>query len=338
MLLEHAFEMLLKSIIFEKTGRIRAPKEKLNYGFDKCLDICQSRLNVLDSDEALILRNLNGFRDAAAHDLLDIGEGLLYSHVQSAVNIFTSLLKKVFRQNLAAILPKRVLPITAAVPQDIQALVSSDLEEVKALLSGKRRREDEAEARLRPYEVMEKNLRLVQGSESRTPSIRQIVRKMKKGSGRTVLPMVGMLVQGAPGGIPISIHLTKGKGFPVRIDQNAPDTIAFRYIKPEDKYPHLTGELADKVGVGRGKVVGLIKMFGFKGNDEYHMTMRIGKTTHVHRYSEKAFVVLRNAVAAEGLDTLWKIARAGQHKDPSQYKNDIEPLEMEVKEGNKIPA
>src|SRR5437870_1977768 len=87
LLLNHAFEMLLKGIVLEKTGRIRGKREKYNYGFEKCLSICETQLSVIDKDESLVLRNLNGFRDAAAHDLVLISEGLLYGHSQSGVQI-----------------------------------------------------------------------------------------------------------------------------------------------------------------------------------------------------------------------------------------------------------
>jgi hypothetical protein len=77
LMFDPAFEMLLKAVIFEKTGRIYSPYEKKNYDFEKRLNICQSQLGVINEDEALIRANLNGFRDAAMHDLLDLSEGLL---------------------------------------------------------------------------------------------------------------------------------------------------------------------------------------------------------------------------------------------------------------------
>jgi hypothetical protein len=49
---DHAFEMLLKAVIFEKTGRIHSPREKKNYRFEKCLNVCQSQLSFINEDEA----------------------------------------------------------------------------------------------------------------------------------------------------------------------------------------------------------------------------------------------------------------------------------------------
>ena len=41
-LLHHAFEMLLKAIIKDKTGNVHAKGEKYSYGFDKCLEVAQN--------------------------------------------------------------------------------------------------------------------------------------------------------------------------------------------------------------------------------------------------------------------------------------------------------
>ena len=109
-----------------------------------------------------MLKNLNGFRDAAMHDLVDISEGLLYSHAQSAIQIYAVILKKAFSQNLSDVLPRRILPISAGMPTDIGMIVGDDMASAKSLLSGKKRREEEAEAKLRPYEIIERNIREVQ--------------------------------------------------------------------------------------------------------------------------------------------------------------------------------
>lgn len=136
LLLNHSFEMLLKAVVLEKTGRIHNPREKFNYGFEKCVSIVHLQLGLLDKDEALILKNLNGFRDAAAHDLVQISEGLLYGHAQSALNIFVTLLKKVFARDLSRELPRRVLPICTVAPTDISMVVGEDMNIIAGLLGG----------------------------------------------------------------------------------------------------------------------------------------------------------------------------------------------------------
>lgn len=323
--LDHAFEMLLKAVVFEKTGRIRNKREKTNYGMEKCLNICESTLNVIDKDEALVLKNLNGFRDASVHDILDISEGLLYGHAQSAVQIFAALLKKVFNKDLSKALPRRILPIATVVPSDITAIVAEDMEAIKNLLGQRRRREDDAEARLRAYMVVEKNIREMQGVTQAAPSINSAVKSLKTGDWKSTLPMVAGLVQPVAGGIPISLHVTKNEGFPVRVDPKAPTAIAFRYIKPEDKYPYLTGELAKKLGISPHKVVAFVKMFQMKGNDEYHTSIKVSSTGKVQRYSEKAHQVLATALSKEGADKLLSQANQGKTLDPKAYTPEPKP-------------
>ena len=131
--------------------------------------------------------------------------------------------------------------------------------------------------------------------------------------------MVAGLVQPNFGGIPISLHVTKSEGLPVRIDPKAPTAIAFRYVKPEDKYPYLTSELAKKLGVSSSKIVGLVKLFQMKGNDEYHTSIRVSTTGKVQRYSDKAHGVLANAIAKGGLDALWKRSKSADALDPRNY-------------------
>ncbi len=323
--LDHAFEMLLKAVLFEKTGRIRGPREKKNYGFEKCLNLCQFTHNIVDSDEALILRNLNGFRDAAVHDILDLSEGLLYGHAQSAIQIFAAILKKVFNKDLSKTLPRRILPIATIVPGDITAIISEDIDGIKKLLGKGRRQEDNAQAKLRAYMVVEKNIREVQGITQAQPTLSTTIKNLKAGDWKSVLPMVAGLVQSNSGGIPISLHVSKREGFPVRIDPKAPTAIAFRYVKPEDKYPYLTGELATKLGVSPTRVVAFVKLFQMKGNDEYHTAIKVSTTGKVQRYSNKAYEVLAAAIAKEGADKLWKDAQAGKTANPMTYITEPKP-------------
>lgn len=330
--------MLLKAVLFEKTGRIRGPREKKNYGFDKCLNLCQFTHNIVDSDEAIILRNLNGFRDAAVHDILDLSEGLLYGHAQSAIQIFAAVLKKVFNKDLSKSLPRRVLPIATVVPGDITTIISEDIEGIKKLLGKGRRQEDNAEARLRAYMVIERNIREVQGVSQSAPTLTTTIKNLKSGDWKSVLPMVAGLVQSTSGGIPISLHVSKREGFPVRIDPKAPTAIAFRYVKPEDKYPYLTGELANKLGISPSRVVAFVKMFQMKGNDEYHTSIKVSTTGKVQRYSNKSYEVLAAAIAKEGADKLWGDARAGKNANPMNYITEIRPTLTGTPSVSVIPA
>ena len=133
------------------------------------------------------------------------------------------------------------------------------------------------------------------------------------------MPMVAGLVQSTPSGIPMSLHVTKRDGFPVRIDPAAPTAIAFRYIKAEDKYPYLANEVATKLGITTPKIVALVKLFQMRGNDEFHMSIKVSKAGSVSRYSEKSREVMANAIQREGMDRLWADWKAGRRRDAREY-------------------
>jgi len=113
-LLDHAFEMLMKAAILHRGGKIREPRAKETIGFDKCVrrSLTDGRIKFLEDEQALLLQTINGLRDAAQHHLLDISEAQLYLHLQSGVTLFRDLLHKVFGEELRTHRPERVLPVS----------------------------------------------------------------------------------------------------------------------------------------------------------------------------------------------------------------------------------
>lgn len=84
-LLDHSFEMLLKSAILFRGGRIRKPREKNTIGFDECVRTALSTgdIRFLKDEQALVLQAINGLRDAAQHHLLTLSEGqLVFPHAE----------------------------------------------------------------------------------------------------------------------------------------------------------------------------------------------------------------------------------------------------------------
>lgn len=311
----HSFEMLLKSLILEKTGKIRKSGEKLNYTFEKCVDICKNQLNSVSVDEAIILKNINGFRDAAQHDLIFISEGVLFNHIQSGVEIFKKILSKDFQQNLSKYLPSRVLPISTVMPKNIQILLQMDLEDTKKLLSGKKRKEDEAEAKLRTLYIIEKNLQSAHGTGVEQKPLSSIVKQIKKGTEiGQLFPMSANLSQTTEG-LQVSLQVTKTEGLPVRIDQNSDHAIAFKYIKPEDKYPYLTYDLAKKLELTPNKLLGIIKVLNLKEDDKYFTSIKTGPKSKVSRYSQKSLDLIKLAIRQYGIDNLWSMSKENKKID-----------------------
>ena len=107
-LLDRAFELLLKSIIVHKGGRIREKGGKETIGFDACIRKCLSdaRVKCLIEEEALNIQIINSFRDAAQHYVVDISEQQLYIYTQSGLSLYDKLLKGIFDKGLVDYLPE----------------------------------------------------------------------------------------------------------------------------------------------------------------------------------------------------------------------------------------
>lgn len=101
-LLDRAFELLLKSIILHKGGKIREAYEKETIGFEKCVRKCISdnQAKCLTEEEGLTIQIINSFRDAAQHDIVVMSEQEIYMYAQAGVTLYKDLIKKVFNEDL----------------------------------------------------------------------------------------------------------------------------------------------------------------------------------------------------------------------------------------------
>jgi hypothetical protein len=118
-LLDHAFEMLLKAAILHRGGAIRKPREKQTIGFDECLrrGLSDGSVRFLTHEQVLQLQALNTLRDASQHHLVDLSEQHLYIHAQAGVTLFRDIVRSVFDQDLKVHLPSRVLPLSTTPPR-----------------------------------------------------------------------------------------------------------------------------------------------------------------------------------------------------------------------------
>ena len=78
-LLDHAFEMLLKASLLHKGGRIRERGAEQTIGFDACVrrGLSTGHVQFLTADQALSLQIINSLRDAAQHHLVVVSESQL---------------------------------------------------------------------------------------------------------------------------------------------------------------------------------------------------------------------------------------------------------------------
>ena len=106
-LLDHAFELMLKACILERGGKIREKRAKETIGFDKCVRKCLSEddIKCLTSEQAITIQIINSLRDAAQHYILEISEQQLYLHTQTGLTLYRDILSTVFGIDLHEHLP-----------------------------------------------------------------------------------------------------------------------------------------------------------------------------------------------------------------------------------------
>lgn len=306
--LDHSFEMLLKAAILKKGGKIRLPRQKETIGFDKCVRKALSDTVFLSEEQALVLQTINGLRDAAQHHLLDLSEGQLYLHAQSGVTLFRDIMIDVFQEDLAQVLPDRVLPISTMALTDPLALFSSEAEEVRKLLAPGKRKRAEAEARLRGIAIVDGALQgtFVQPSEG---ELKRLGRRLVNGETFTeVFPGIGSIEFTTEGeGPKFSLRISKKEGIPVTIVPEGTAGSGVVAIKRVDELGYYNlghHDLAEKVGLTTNKTTAAIALLGLKSDSTCFKEFVIGKVKY-QRYSQEAITKIKALIADKGDERIW---------------------------------
>lgn len=313
--LDHAFEMLLKAAILHRGGRIRENRAKETIGFDACVRraLSDGRIKLLSDEQALVLQTINGLRNAAQHHLLDISEGQLYVHVQSGVTLFRDLLKSVFEQELVTQLPTRVLPVSTSPPTTLATLFDSEVNEIRKLLRPGKRRQIEALARLRPLAILDATIQGEKGQPSDT-DLRRIGKEVVSGkSWADAFKGASAVEIAAEGtGPSLSLRLTKKEGIPIQlVAEGTPGSsvVAIKRVNELDFYSLGAKQLAEKLGVSMPKALAAVDHCGVREMSDCYKEFKLGKQLH-KRYSPKALEVIRDRVATESMDSIWRQRRS----------------------------
>lgn len=309
-LLNHAFEMLLKAALLHRGGRIREARANQTIGFDTCVrrGLTAGGLKFLTEEQALLLQSINGLRDAAQHDLLEISEGQLYVHAQAGVTLFRDLLRDVFGQDLADHLPERVLPISTSPPSNLTTLFDSEVSEIKKLLRPGRRRKIEAEARLRPLAILDAAIRGEKGQPS-SGDLRRIEKELSSGKGwQDIFKGVSAIeINADPAGPGLSLRLSKKEGIPIQlVPEGTPDAavVAVKRVDELGFYNLGAKELGDKVGLTMPKTVAVVDYLELRSDLECYKEFKIGSQLH-KRYSPKAIERIKSALQKESAEDIW---------------------------------
>ncbi|MBI3072796.1 MAG: hypothetical protein HYY84_11835 [Deltaproteobacteria bacterium] len=318
--IDHAFEMLMKAAILHRMGRIRERRAKGTIGFDACVrrSLSDGTIKYLSEEQALVLRTINGLRDAAQHHLLDISEGQLYVHVQSGVTLFRDLLKSVFDQDFTSHLPTRVLPVSTAPPTELATLFESEVCEIKKLLKPGRRRRLEALARIRPLAILDASIQGEKGQPSNA-DLRRIGTEVSQGRAWTDVFRGAAAVEIAADGTgpSLSLRLSKKAGVPIQlVAEGTPgaSVVAVRRVDELGFYSLGAKQLAEKVGLTMPKALAVVDHLGLRSQTESYREIKIGKAVF-KRYSQKAVEAIQEGVKNEGADEIWLKRRVGAKGD-----------------------
>jgi hypothetical protein len=309
-LMDHAFEMLLKAAILHKGGRIREPDAKQTIGFDHCVRVGLSdgKVKFLTDEDALTLQSINSLRDAAQHHILDISEQLLYIQCQAGLSLFRKLLTAVFGKDLRTELPARVLPLSTLAAVDLATLFDTEIEEIRKLLKPGTRRRTEALAKIRALAIVEGAI----GGEHIQPGQKELTelsQGIKAGKNwETLFPGVSVInITSSGEGPTLNLRITKKEGVPVElVKEGTPgaSTVAIKRVNELDYYNLGTHDLAQKAGISNTKILAVIEHLSLKQSSDFYKDIQIGRQHH-NRYSEKALQKIMACVAADDLDQIW---------------------------------
>ena len=316
-LLDHAFEMLLKAAILHRGGRIRGKGANETIGFDACVrrGLSTGTVKFLEEEQALVLQTVNGLRDAAQHHFLEITEGQLYIHAQAGVTLFRDLLKSVFDQELADHLPCRVLPLATVPPTDLETLFEHEIDQIQKLLGPGRRRRIEASARLRPLAILDSAIKGEKGQPSER-ALGQIGKELTAGRHWHELfeGVAAVEITADGSGHALSLRFTKKEGIAMHlVPEGTPgaSVVAMKRVSELGYYNLGARQLADNLGLTTPKLVAVVEHLGVREQPDCYKEFRIGKSVF-KRYSQKAISEIQAGLEGASVDDIWKSRKVQQ--------------------------
>lgn len=315
-MLDHAFEMLLKAAILHRGGRIRKPRAKQTLGFDACIrqGLSSGQVRFLSEEQALTLQTINALRDAAQHYLVEVSEQQLYMYAQAGITLFGDLVEAVFDEHLGTHLPSRVLPISVTPPRDLAVMMASELYEIEQLLEPGRRRRVEARSRVRALAIMDSS---VQGERVQPGKgdLDKLLDRIADGDHWTdIFPGVASLRFDSSGdGIPLSLRIVKAEdATPIRVVKESADpgaaVVAIKRVNELDYYSLGLNQLAEHVQLSAPRTLAVVRHLELQEDENCFKVISVGSQQH-KRYSQKAIAAIRAAIPKLDMDEVWHAHR-----------------------------
>lgn len=310
-LLDRAFELLLKAIILHKGGKIREPYERETIGFEKCVRKCitDAAVKCISEEEGLTVQIINSFRDAAQHDIVELTEQELYLYTQAGITLYKDLVDRVFSEKLSHYLPERVLPISTEPPKDLHTMVDADFKVIRQLLAPRSRKQLKAKSKLKALAIIESSLEGVRSQPSEL-EVGKLVRKVQDGTKwQDIFPGIASLQLSSTGtGINVDIRITKREGDAVHlVPEGTPGAtvLAVKRVNELDYYSLSAAKFAEKLDITQPKALALAKHLGLQESEDYFKILRIGKSPF-SRYSGKALSKAKEALKDVDMADVWE--------------------------------
>lgn len=309
-LLDHSFEMLLKTSLLHKKYPIFDKKTANTIGFKSCLrcSIGNGSHQFLTTEQALVLQTINDIRDAEQHYHISTSENQLYLYVQMGFSLYKELLKQVFDISLFDYFPTRVLPISSTPPIPINILYENEIEEIKKLLSLGSRKKSIALSRLKSLEILERSL---SGEEKPITDLelrKKLVDIATEKDWSALFPSVSMInVVPDPEAPAFALRFTKKEGIPVHIVPEGTPGAAIVGLKKVNElgfYNMGRDQLADAVHLSKTKTDAVIWYLNLKENDSCCKMIPIGKSSY-YKYSPKAISEIKVLLESTAIEEVW---------------------------------
>lgn len=213
--LQHAFEMLLKAIIWEERAEIQPKSGGNSYALRECLGIVRG-MGKLSEDEAVVAATIAAHRDAVQHQGAHVSEERLYLDAGSGLRLFDDLLARCFNTRLADYpdFASRMLPVSANPPREMFLLTSSDVEQIRDLLKRPKHRNAEALAFLRTLVVSEQaaNDLVTKPTPPTEKQLQRVAKKLQEADDWTaILPGIARLSLEQDEGMTYNLRILKSK-------------------------------------------------------------------------------------------------------------------------------
>jgi hypothetical protein len=305
---QHSFEMLLKAALVQRGVAVFDKSLGRSIGLEGCLRKASNDERIkLTAEEAGTIRAIDAMRDDEQHWYNLVSEQILYVHTRAAVTLFDDLLRRVFKDTLADHLPLRVLPISVDPPQDLHLLVDREYSQIKRLLSPGRRASHEAYARIRTLLALEAHVD--PDTKVSTKDVQRIANGVKRGvAWDNAFPRLRQVsTQVAGQGVSVTVRFSKTEGMPVQYvkdDTGEGSAAAIREVDLQKRFHLRVADLAKVMKLTPPRCKALRDHVGIDKDNTCRHVFEFDSQRHP-RYSDKAVIMLKEAVSKVDMDRIW---------------------------------